>query len=201
MADPTYVDESDVAAYLKVSVVGNETELALAASGSCRWVGRYCGRRFDLAAEATARTFDVNRDGVVWVDDIGDTDDLAVATDDSQNGTFTTAWAESDYQVQPASALELGDPITSLTTVGTRSFPVAGARTGLVRVTARWGWPAVPDDVRLAALIQAARLYKRRDSAEGVLGASDFGVVRVGARVDPDAELLLASYRMPPGQG
>lgn len=51
----------------------------------------------------------------------------------------------------------------------------------------------IPDDLFEAILLQAAKFYARRNSPEGVSGANDFGIVRVG-RIDPDAEALMAPY-------
>lgn len=51
-------------------------------------------------------------------------------------------------------------------------------------------WPA---EVTTAALIQAARVYKRRGSPEGVSGFADFGPVRI-ASWDSDIETGLAPY-------
>lgn len=45
-------------------------------------------------------------------------------------------------------------------------------------------------DVRLAVTMQAARLWKRRNSPEGVAGVGDLGVVTV-ERFDPDVDRLL----------
>lgn len=50
------------------------------------------------------------------------------------------------------------------------------------------------DRQRLAALMLAGRLYKRKASPEGVAGFGDLGVVRVLAD-DPDVSLLLARVR------
>lgn len=50
-----------------------------------------------------------------------------------------------------------------------------------------------PPEVHTAALVQAARLYKRRGSPEGFSGVGDFGPVRVAAW-DPDIEANLAPY-------
>lgn len=47
----------------------------------------------------------------------------------------------------------------------------------------------LPDGAHQAALIHAARLYKRRDSLDGTVGWSDVGVVRIGSR-DPDVAAL-----------
>jgi hypothetical protein len=52
-------------------------------------------------------------------------------------------------------------------------------------------WPQVITD---AALLQAARLVKRRASPEGVAGMGDFGPVRVSV-MDPDIENDLAFWR------
>jgi hypothetical protein len=49
------------------------------------------------------------------------------------------------------------------------------------------------DDIYEAALLLAARLYRRRDSLDGTIGWGDMGVVRVGLK-DPDVEALLAGH-------
>lgn len=65
-----------------------------------------------------------------------------------------------------------------------------------MRITAQFGWPAVPDDISEAALIQAARLFKRKDSPEGVIGNAEWGVVRLSRR-DPDVWNLIEQYVLP----
>ncbi|MFC8456442.1 hypothetical protein ACFUJ0_06100 [Streptomyces sp. NPDC057242] len=65
-----------------------------------------------------------------------------------------------------------------------------------MRVGTRFGWPAVPDDITEAALIQAARLYRRKDSPEGVTGSAEWGVVRLSRR-DPDVWNLIDPYVLP----
>ena len=48
-------------------------------------------------------------------------------------------------------------------------------------------------DVVQAVLLMAARLYKRRQSPEGVAGWDDMGAVRVLSR-DPDVERLIEQH-------
>lgn len=48
-------------------------------------------------------------------------------------------------------------------------------------------------DIRLARLMWAARLWKRRNSPEGVAGFGDLGVIRI-SRTDPDLAALLEPY-------
>lgn len=50
-------------------------------------------------------------------------------------------------------------------------------------------WPA---DVDEAIVMQSARIYKRRNSPEGVAGFGDLGVVRVVA-LDPDVESMIGT--------
>jgi hypothetical protein len=52
---------------------------------------------------------------------------------------------------------------------------------------------AWPNEVHTAALIQAARIYKRRGSPEGVASFGDFGPVVV-SRFDADIEGNLSPY-------
>lgn len=64
-----------------------------------------------------------------------------------------------------------------------------------VSVTARFGWPYVPDEIAQATLILASKLFKRKDSPEGVLGSADWGAIRVGRR-DPDVQMLIEPYTL-----
>jgi hypothetical protein len=51
----------------------------------------------------------------------------------------------------------------------------------------------IPAGIYEAALLYAARFYRRRDSLDGTIGWGDMGVIRVGVK-DNDAEALLARY-------
>lgn len=50
----------------------------------------------------------------------------------------------------------------------------------------------LPWAVHEAAVIHAARLYRRRDSIDGTVGWADVGLTHIG-RVDPDVEAMYAS--------
>jgi hypothetical protein len=64
------------------------------------------------------------------------------------------------------------------------------------QVTAQWGWPAIPDEINEACLFMAQRLFKRKDSPEGVAGMSDIGLMRIIAR-DPDYLGLIGDFERP----
>jgi hypothetical protein len=100
--------------------------------------------------------------------------------------TFNTV-DSSLYETYPRNALAKREPIEGILRIGSSWPRGIGQR---VRVTARWGWPAIPDVVEQATLLQAGRLYKRKDSPQGVLANAEWGSIRV-ASIDPDVARLL----------
>lgn len=160
-------------------------------AAASRGIDTATGRRFYLDETATTRSFAVagrlvRRDGAVrlLVDDIG----AAPVLVESGSGD---SWATlSDYDTAPDNALIRGRPITALA----RSSSWGSA--ARARVTARWGWPEIPPEITEATLIQASRLYKRKDSPEGVTGSAEWGVVRLSRR-DPDVWALIEHFVLP----
>lgn len=65
-----------------------------------------------------------------------------------------------------------------------------------IQITARWGWPTTPPEVQMATRLLAARLYKRKDSPQGVIASADWGAVRV-SRTDPDVYALISDLSIP----
>ncbi|MFD5057429.1 phage gp6-like head-tail connector protein [Streptomyces sp. NPDC058394] len=168
--------------------------LAAALAAASRSIDRATGRRFWLDEQPVERTYNprgrvvCQDDGdLLLVDDIGAIAGLIVATGSGASATVITG-----YETSPDNALLDGQSITGLL-LPNGSWGIGTSR---VRVTARFGWPAVPDDVGEAALIQAARLYRRRSSPEGVTGSAEWGVVRLSRR-DPDVWNLIEPYILP----
>ncbi|HCA86373.1 MAG TPA: hypothetical protein DEQ61_13235 [Streptomyces sp.] len=185
-------------ATLKLSMGITDTDrdalLEQALASASRGIDRMTGRRFYLDATAVQRTYNpagkVVRDGPgerLLTDDIGDDAGLIVET--GAGGSWT---AVTDYEMTPDNALARGLPVTGLL----RPSAGWGSGTARVRVTARWGWPAVPEEIVQATLIQASRLFKRKDSPEGVTGSAEWGVVRLSRR-DPDMWALIEHFVLP----
>jgi hypothetical protein len=112
----------------------------------------------------------------VWVDDA----QAVTLVEESTNQTTWTTTASNLYVTNPR------PPIRQLVRTDGNPWAV------FVRVTATWGIPAIPTDVKEACIIQAVRLFKRADSPEGFF-ASEFGAGRLG-RVDPDVRNLLDGH-------
>lgn len=171
------------------------TSALAAASGS---INLTCGRRFWLDPDPVARIYRpagrvvCEPDGeLLLVDDIGDVDDLVVETGPA-GGPWT---AVTGYETAPDNALIDGKPVTGLLLPNGRWSWSRGSTTR-VRVTTRFGWPAEPPDIIEASYIQASRLYKRKNSPEGVLGSAEWGVVRLSRR-DPDVWNLIEPFLLP----
>ncbi|WP_234431794.1 phage head-tail connector protein [Streptomyces sp. NRRL S-241] len=167
--------------------------LEQALTAASRSIDRATGRRFWLDGTAVQRVYRpqgrtvLEDDGtVLLVDDIGSTSGLVVETGSPAAWSALTGW-----ETLPDNALTDGRPVTALLRAGSW-----GSGTSRVRITARFGWPAVPDEIVQATLLQANRLYKRKDSPEGVTGSAEWGVVRLSRR-DPDVWNLIEPYVLP----
>jgi hypothetical protein len=164
-----------------------------------RLIDGYCNRRFWQSGTAEARIFQAEDSFYCSIDDIAGTA-LTLKSSTQADGTFDLTWSRSDYQLEP-----LNGNLDGLTwsydkirAVGDYLFPTVNANYGeqaLVQVTAIFGWPAVPEPVTQATIIQASRIFKRYDSPLGVAGFGDLGAIRVSRYLDPDMAQLVEPYR------
>jgi hypothetical protein len=192
-APALYTDLPTVKAGLGKTTADDRDDLIEAAiAAASRMIDQRCGRRFYADPTATARTFTaydryftIGDAQSLRVADYVTADDVIVETRTSFAGTWTTV---SDWEPGPDDADADGMPWTEI--VYEAGWVSDSTK---IRVTARWGWPSVPDAVTQAATLLAARLYRRKDSPQGVLGSAEWGVARV-SRFDPDVENLIAPY-------
>ncbi len=171
----------------------DDTRLEHAVEAASRAIDEECRRRFYLDGAASARYYTAKDNDYLRVDDIGATTGLVVATDEDDDRDYDYTWAATDYDAEPYNAIADGEPITALRTTpqGVYSFPLN--RKGC-KITAKWGWPSVPPPIKRACMIEAVRLYKRRDAIFGVMGSAETGQMTLPA-LDPDVKRLLAPYR------
>jgi hypothetical protein len=176
----------------------DDTILTLALDSASGQIDAFCDRTFTADSVATTRDYVVRTTGQLDVEPISSLTGLVVQTDDNNDGTFETTWTiGTDFRLEPINAAAYSEPWTRLVALGTRLFPRLAYRPG-VRVTAKFGWPGgtAPSPVKNACLIQASRLFKRKDSPFGVAGSVEFGSeIRLLAKLDPDVESLLRPYR------
>jgi hypothetical protein len=196
-----YATLTEIKGYMSISDNTDNDLLENLITSASRSIDRIANRRFYLDATASARLYRAYSDIFVYIDDLGSTTDLVVKTDSNGNGTYAkTLTLNTDYILDPLTAPSLSRPYTQLTMVSnTETWPIFpgltqnGLRPG-VQVTAKWGWPSVPNDINMACLILTADLYKRKDAPGGILGLGDLGVVRMSP-IGRDVTAMVRAYK------
>ena len=191
------LSEVKAALDMEPSYSADDDQVTRAISAATAQIHDRCDRFFtNVGDTATARVFSVADCDIAHIDDFHTTTDLAVAVDSTADGTFDQTWTNgTDFQLEPLNGYSngiQGHPYNTLRAIGTKSFkPSARAR---LQVTAKWGWAAVPDPVREAAVIQSVHVFKASSAALGVAGFGDVGVIRLRQALHPTAEALIARY-------
>lgn len=189
-----YATDAELKSRLGISDANDDVAIAAAMSTSSRNVEKYCRRQFnDSEAVSARRYYPLSRE-IVLVDDFHTTTGLVVETDVDDDGTYETLWASSDYECFPLGGVRdgvTGWPYWKLRAVDAYCF--YDTRRPNVRVTARWGWEAVPASVKEATLALAEEVFKMKDSPYGIAGFGEFGFVRV--RENPKIVSMLKDYR------
>jgi hypothetical protein len=182
-----YVTLTALKTALRITDTDDDTELQARMTSASRRVDKDTGRRFWVDQAATAREYRPRHEELLTVDDISTADGLVVEVG---RGTGWTVVDPNAYDLLPENAVADGRAIETISRVY-GCWPLWG--TQRVRVTAVWGWPAIPEDIVNATLLLAARLFRRKDSPEGVTGFGDQGAVRV-SRYDSDYDALIGAY-------
>jgi hypothetical protein len=154
------------------------------------------------------RRFVVEDSWLVHTDDISTREGLIVESDYAGDGTFSTTWGPQDFQLEPVNGIvngQAGWPATKIRAIRSLYFPVWGGISfpqpytqALVRITARWGWTAVPSDVTQAAIIQTISTFKAGDVPFGASAFPESGIIRLKEALHPSAAMLLEDYRDEP---
>jgi hypothetical protein len=195
---PLYATLAELKASVGILDADDDTELGYALGAASRLIDDYTGRQFGALAVAIPRYYEAfydieSRRWMARIDDLMVTTDLVVKTDDGTETYPTTLAADTDFRLQPYNAPADGRPWTTIVASTSNTF---SRDLRSLQVTARWGWAAVPAVVTQACLIQAGRLFKRKDAPFGVAGSPELGSeLRLLDRVDPDVAVLLSGLR------
>jgi hypothetical protein len=196
--EPDYTTPEDLANFVRIGDTADDVQLGLAIATASRAIDRACNRQFGVLATAAARYYTARwdtrlRQWAVDIDDLMTTTDLAVAFDEDEDQTYSGTITA--YHLQPRNAAADGRPWAQLYVRSTSAVQPTCLRDG-VRVTALWGWSAVPPAIEQACLLQASRLLSRRDSPHGVAGSPETGSeVRLMARLDVDVAVAIRPFR------
>lgn len=173
--------------------------LERAISAASRAVDTYCDRRFWQDAAVTQRIYNPTNCRQTFTDDISTRTGLIIELG-SDGVTFPTALASTDYTLRPpnggvVAGADTADAYAFWEVVALNTLFTVDSYRPTVRVTARFGWSAIPSVVEEATILKATSLFKRKDAPFGVAGFGEFGAVRI-TRADPDViDLLSPPYQ------
>lgn len=205
MAHTQYVDKDDLKAYLGLSGTAQDTNIDNAINGASRQIDKFCDRRFWQDDTVQVKYYNPTNDFYLTVDDISTTTGLIVQLDTTDDGTYdTTLTLDTDYilkpinpQIHKISNTTYYYPQNELQIIATRSserFDPLIIKN--VKITAKFGWSKVPEAISQACLIQATRLFKRKDTPFNVMGNEQTGTIQLFNKFDVDARELIKPYKL-----
>jgi hypothetical protein len=160
-----------------------------------RYLEGETGRRFWKNSTDETRYFETNNSYRCHVDDLSAAP-TSVSVDYSDDRTYTALSTTTDYEINPPNASLDGWPYTQIHILPTSSayFPVT--RRG-VKVVGKFGFPAVPDDVKGLCLAIAFNNYQARSgqSSPGNITVTAAGVVIRPQDVPDWGQRVIAKYR------
>jgi len=170
-------------------VTAKMTRILVAASDV---VDRDTRREFTTSSSMTRDLMSYGGD-LLWVPDLVSVS--AIQVDDNADGTYETTLSAADYQLHQqfnAPATWPYEYIARFDDYWPRPEYSDRLRR-VVRVTGVWGWPSVPDAIKQATLLLAARHLQRGQSALGFQALQDFGGFGIRS-TDPDYLMLIDRY-------
>lgn len=206
----SYADLDALKAYLRIDGADevDDVELQSALDTATSEIDQFCSRTFNTAGEAPddpGSFYGVpvwDRQAGAYVLSIPDlaTNDFTMYLWNDTDLDWTTEVDGSTFGGNPLRPLNTaGKPYTAIV-LGSdsgyagSSYPASDSGTVLVR--AYFGWPGEPPAaVRQACLIQAARIWRRRDALFGIVNSPDgSGQTRLREALDSDVAVALRGY-------
>ena len=178
----------------------DDTALENSTEAASRQIDAHCGkgRKFWQDATVVARYY-YGCGSIVYVDDISTATGLLVEVDQGDDGTYETSLTiNTDFILHPFNAAAEW-PIRPFTRIqllnGALSHftPLSSGRPN-VKVTAKYGWPAVPDAVERACVMQARSIFKAPDAMFGSFSVGIDGQARSIPALDPTTRALLEDF-------
>lgn len=194
-----YTTTQTLAETLGINDTEDDFRLEAAINAASRQIDAHCGRRFWQDSEVKTRVYRAQDRMYVTVDDISTTAGLVVKLDEDDDGVYEITLTETtDFVLLPFNAADEVPawPYSEVRLVDNYMFPLYQSGRPTLEVTARFGWPAVPDDVTQACIIQARNQFKAPSGTlTGYQLSVETGVAVRTPTMDPMAMALLQPYR------
>lgn len=192
-----YITKEELKATLELSGQSfADEDIDSARLAASRGIDEACGRWFYAhTGAASIRYFTPRAYGLIAINDLYDLTTLK--TDQDGDGVFEEVWTlNTGFVVEPLNAAADGWPWTRVCVhpLASKGFPYYYPRS--VELTGKWGWVAVPGEIKQATSILASKLLKRaREAPFGIVSIGiDVGSTARIARTDPDISFLISPY-------
>lgn len=196
----TYCELEEVKSTLNLSGQSfADLDLANAIASASRGIDSACGRRFWPDTDATqVRYYTPDSSYRLMIDDLVTL--TSVLVDQDGDGTFEETWTNgTDFVLQPVNnpSEYPARPYESLVKRKLGRYYLPCGVEHSVKVTGKFGWAAVPPDIKTATTILAVKMMKRmREAPFGIVsfgGADSSAAMRI-AKTDPDVANLIDGY-------
>jgi hypothetical protein len=190
-----YCTLAEVKSALRLTDNVDDGLLENAIEGASRRIDGYCGRFFYQTTK-TVTTAPRNEYLVYFPQDVATSNGLVLKGDTAGDGSYATTYVlGTDYFLDPQDASIQNRPFRRAVMRGGATFPLFFVPAPpTIQITATFGWPSIPDDVREACILLSMRQFARLNAALGVVGFADMAIsVR---SVDPDVRDLLNHYKV-----
>ena len=204
MSHDLYADKNDLKTMIGLSGTSQDTNMDNALYATSRQIDKLCGRVFYETESAIVKYFTPNNHFILEVPDISKTTSLEIKLDTNDNGTYDTTLVENtDFYLLPLNPRQIDkvsstlhyEPYTEIRILDQKSserFDPTIVKN--VKITAFWGFSSVPREIKQATLLQASRLWKRKDSPFSTYGTIDTGEQELFQKFDPDAKQLIKGF-------
>ena len=193
-----YCSAEELKSRLGIGDTADDFEVGLAVAAANGTIEEITGRYFWRGPSTDVRTYIPTSIYQQTIDDLVSV--TSVKVDRDGDGVYEETWTSgTDYQlyVWPGhyNTTAFGEtwPYTGFNIVGPKFIPVVWPWSHLdrIQVTGVFGWPAVPRNVKQAALIAAADLFRLKDAPFGIAG---FGEFAMRIQQNPRVMQLLSRY-------
>jgi hypothetical protein len=184
---------------LNITDTISDTPLEQTITSVSRAIDKYCSRYFYKTSTGSTDTryFTPAEADRVFV---GDFVSITALYTDTQTGdrTYPYTWATTDYDLFPynAGSLSEQEPYQFIEKAprGLYQFPCVAKG---VKLTAVFGWPAVPAAITEACLLWSMRMFERYKTPLGVSGTNALGSMTMKIPPpDPDVREMLKNYQV-----
>lgn len=194
---PNYATVDDVKSVLTINDADDDTVITSTLDAVERMIEDHTGRFFyqdGSSGSPVERTYLAEESGVLFIDDLVSLSKVTI-DDDDDDVVDTDLDTSADVRLEPLNADKQSRPYTRLVAKLDRDDSWNVGR--LVRVKGVFGWPAIPETVKRAVVMQTERIFKvQKEAPFGVAPVPGFeGTgIRMMNRLDPNVETMLAPY-------